>query len=101
MLLDINQSPGKRKTSLADIIEFSANPHELGRTLLLGKRGFKLRRGRTERVDFRSTITLDRIPIIASLFKCWIFGSVLEVTGSRAASCVAERSIIKKLYASV
>ncbi|GBM02129.1 hypothetical protein AVEN_141550-1 [Araneus ventricosus] len=86
---------------MADIIELSANSHELGRTLFLGKRGLKLRRGRKERVVFRSAITLERIPIITSLFECWIFGSVLKVTWYRAASCVAERSIVKKLYASV
>ncbi|GBM51469.1 hypothetical protein AVEN_197030-1 [Araneus ventricosus] len=50
--LGINESPGKRKTSLTDIIELSADPHELGRTLLLGKRGFKLRRGRKGELIF-------------------------------------------------
>ncbi|GBM94154.1 hypothetical protein AVEN_89597-1 [Araneus ventricosus] len=86
---------------MADIIELSANPHELGRTLFLGKREFKLRRGRKKELIFDRRSLIDLIPIIESLFECWIFGSVLKSNWVPCGHCAAERNIIKKLYASV
>ncbi|GBM16522.1 hypothetical protein AVEN_148904-1 [Araneus ventricosus] len=99
--LDINQSPGGRKTSLVDITELSANPHELGGPCSWENEDLSCGGEEKKKVDFDRRSSLDRIPIIASLFECWIFGSVLEVTGSHVASCEAERSRVKKLYASV
>ncbi|GBO13586.1 hypothetical protein AVEN_201503-1 [Araneus ventricosus] len=108
MSLDINQSPSGRKTSLVDIAELSANPHELGGNHHVlcwpgswGNEDLSCGGKEKKEVDFDRRSSLDRIPIIASLFECWIFGSVLEVTGSHAANCVAERSRAKMMYASV
>ncbi|GBM96459.1 hypothetical protein AVEN_150023-1 [Araneus ventricosus] len=105
---DLRSSDTQMKTSLVDITELSANPHELGGNphVLGGPCSWEnedLSCGEKEKkeVDFDRRSSLDRIPIIASLFECWIFGLVLEITVSHAASCVAERSRVKKLYASV
>ncbi|GBN66526.1 hypothetical protein AVEN_131347-1 [Araneus ventricosus] len=81
MSLDINQSPAERKTSLVDITELSANPHELAINLyVLGAprpwENEDLTCGKKEKREliFDRRSLIDRIPIMESCFQCWNFG---------------------------
>ncbi|GBM76496.1 hypothetical protein AVEN_102287-1 [Araneus ventricosus] len=68
----------KEVTPQADVIEFLANPHELGGPCSWKDEDLSCGRGEKRDLIFHRRSSLDRIPIIGSLFQCWIFGSVFQ-----------------------
>ncbi|GBN95444.1 hypothetical protein AVEN_161783-1 [Araneus ventricosus] len=91
----------KEVTPLVDVIEFLANLHELGRPCCWKNEDLSCGGGGKRKLIFDRRSPLDRIPIIGSYFQCCIFGLAFKGTGYLATSCIAARSIVKKLYASV
>ncbi|GBO25796.1 hypothetical protein AVEN_133402-1 [Araneus ventricosus] len=71
--MDINQSPGGRKTTLANVIKFLSNPHELDGPCSWEKEDLSY--GGREEEDRNS---IEKSIIIESLFECWILGSVFK-----------------------